>query len=765
MSAARDGANLKSAAQVLAACAFAALAALAVYRGSLDNGFTWDDHIHIEAAPFVEDAAHARALLTRDFWTGRLEVEGSERPLVLAVLLADRALWGAQPRGYHLTNMLLHASCAAALAWLAWLLLGSPLAAAAAGGLFALHPVQSEAVCEITFRADLLAALGVILALAFLRLACARRSWAWAAACAAPFALGLLGKENAVVFPALAVLAEALFPTGPGAARARRTAAVLIFAALAAYGAFRMPHGGYAGPPIVIGGSGNAPAAPTQPKTQYDESPQEWKPSMSDPKVRFLTMSAILGDYARLVFWPAGLQADRSAPTEWRWSSRRAWAGWAVLLLILIAAWAARRALPAAALGLGWFLVALAPVSGVVLLPNIIAERYLYLAVAGAALAAAAALDALARRFPWPAPVLLGAAAALLLPAAAAVRARVPVWHDDASLFGRPPVTDSARLRYNRALLAQQAGRFDEAAQEYRRALELNPRSVEALVNLAEVDRSLGRQPERLDLLRRAVAVAPRSSVAYEALGTALEDAGRLTEASEAYRKAEGTDSRRASPRLRYASLLARAGRFEEALKHAEIAVELDAQSVSARYAQGRIAQELGRLDEAAAAFREVVRLDPQNGLGWANLGACLSDPAESLAATRRAAALLPGSSEIQRNLAAELDKRGLLAEAETAYAASVRLDPSSAFVWHGYGVVLQKRGELEQADKAYGRALALEPDRVESLTNLAGLRAGVGAVDSAFQLITRARALRPDDPVVRAAYDDVLRRRAAAEQ
>ncbi|HEX4046865.1 MAG TPA: tetratricopeptide repeat protein, partial [Elusimicrobiota bacterium] len=519
------------------ACALAALAASAAYWGTLDNGFAWDDHVHIEAAPFVQDARNARVLLTPGFWKGSTPVEGSARPLLLASLLADRALWGPNPGGYHLDSLLLHAACAAALAWLAFLLLGSAEAAALAGALFALHPVQSEAVCGITFRADPLAALGVILALAFLRMAFTRRSAAWSAAAAAAFGLGLLAKENAAVFPALALLMELLFPSGPAAARARRTAALLAAAALAAYAAFRIPRRGY-GPSAAAHGA--APPAPTRTATQFHESPPEWKEAMRDPATRVRTMSGVLGDYARLTLWPAGLQADRSAPVVTRWSAARAWTGWLVLLVVLAGAWAARAALPAAAFGLAWFLVALTPVSGVVALPNLIAERYLYLAVAGAALAAAAALEAASRRLPKPRLALLALSACLLAPAFAATRARVPAWRDDDALFGAPAPTESSRLDYNKGYLAQQSGRLDEAEKHYRRALELNHRSIEPMVNLAYVERVLARPEEGLALLRRAVSVDPRSSTAYEALGDALEAAGKREEALEAYHRAVG---------------------------------------------------------------------------------------------------------------------------------------------------------------------------------------------------------------------------------
>ena len=764
--------------RVLAACALAAAAACAAYRGTLDNGFTWDDHIHIEAAPFVQDAHNARVLLTSDFWRGRTSVEGRGRPLLLASLLADRALWGEKPSGYHLTNLILHAACAAALAWLAALLTGSAALAALAGLIFALHPVLTEAVCEVTFRADLLSALGVLLALATMRLACTRRSLIWAAASAAAFALGLLSKETAVVFPVLALLMEGLFPTVIRASRMRLTAAGLIAAVMVGYAAFRMPNAisaptGRPAAPVEAVDPAPPPPARTSPRkpaprpaqdetkglrdavaaphptTQFSGSPQEWRTAVRSRKTRILTMSGIFGDYVRLTLWPARLQADRSAPTVSTILSPRPWAGWIAMLAILAAAWVARTALPAASFGLCWFMIALGPVSGLVALPNLIAERYLYLAVAGAALAAAAALDAACRRLSSPRAALLAASAALLIPAAVATRRRIPAWHDDAALFGAPLVTESARLHYNRGLLAQKAGRLAEAEGEYRRAAEMNPQSVEALVNLAEVEKLLGHKNEQLTLLQRAVIVGPNAPIAYEALGAALEAEGKTPEALDVYEKGMKADPLWLSVRRHYTFALNHAGRTADALKSAKAAAELEPNSASARYEVGRIAQDAQWWGEAVAAFREAVRLDPKNELAWENLGVCVHDAQASVVPLGRAVELNPADADYRYNYGVALDDVGRDPEAEKELSEAVKLDPGYINAWHALGVVRQKLGDRPSAEEAYRRAVALAPDRVESLSNLAGLYEMDGRLDEAQALLEHAANADPRSSVL----------------
>ena len=708
------------------AAALVALVAVAVYWGTLGHGFVWDDHIHIESAPFVQDPSNAGVLLSAPFWLGHVAVEGSGRPLLLASLLGDRALWGDAPAGYHLTNVLLHAAAAAALTLLASALAVSWPVGLLTGLLFALHPVQSEAVCAVSFRADLFAALFVLLALLAARRAHAGRPVAWTAAAAGFFALALLSKENAVVLPALALLADRLTP--PPRASARRTAAQLMAftLVLAAYAAFRVPRGSYESlAPRVASPASAVPAAPNRRTVHIDPSPPPWKAALPTRTARMRGMLSVFLDYARLIVWPSGLQADRSPVLDSSRLNIRAMGGAAVALGLLLGAFGLRRRAPAASLGLVWFLVALTPVSGLVPIHNIIAERYLYLPMAGAALAAAAAFATVARRTRRPGLALALAGVALTVAAGATTARRIPAWRDDASLFAGRIESDGTRLRYNRARLLRNAGRLDEAREEYLKALVLDSRSVESLVNLAEVEGALGNGDEELQLLRRAAGINPGSSVTLEALGAALERRGRRAAALEAYSWAVGADSRSPSAHARYSWALTQAGHVDEARREAEIAAKLDPMNAHVQYARGRLCQDEGRFAEAEQAFRGAVRADFGHALAWANLGVSLHRQGkltEALGAMRGAVKLLPFNANTRVNLGALLDDMGRKREAEEAYAAAVRLDADSIAAWHAYGVVLQKQGKANLAARAYRRALALDPRKVESRVNLTAL-------------------------------------------
>lgn len=122
-----------------------------------------------------------RQVFFDDFWGSPIDAPGaashrSWRPLTVLSFRLDFALAGARPFPFHLHNALLHGLCAAAVAavLLRWRAAGDDLAAHAAAFAFAAHPVHTEAVANITGRAEVLSALLCLVAFALHDVWCAR---------------------------------------------------------------------------------------------------------------------------------------------------------------------------------------------------------------------------------------------------------------------------------------------------------------------------------------------------------------------------------------------------------------------------------------------------------------------------------------------------------------------------------------------------------------------------------------------------------------
>lgn len=123
------------------------------------------------------------------------------RPLPNLLWQFDYSLWGLNPFGYHLTNLLVHVLNTALVGWLACYLISSQLAGLIAASLFALNPLHVEAVVWIAGRPDLLATFFFLVALYGGLKYFAGGNWPYYTLSLIAYAASLLSKEAAVGLP------------------------------------------------------------------------------------------------------------------------------------------------------------------------------------------------------------------------------------------------------------------------------------------------------------------------------------------------------------------------------------------------------------------------------------------------------------------------------------------------------------------------------------------------------------------------------------
>src|SRR5262249_15263173 len=196
------------------------LASVFVFLPSLRNGFVlWDDD-----RMFLENQ-HFRGLgWTQIRWMLTTFHVGHYMPLTWLSVSVDHALWGMNPTGYHLTNVLWHGANAGLAYLVARRLLalagGGSTAALRAGAVvaalfFGLHPLRTESVAWATERRDVLSAFFYLLAVwCYLRARDGRGAGEgpeprWYGACLGSFALALLSKSMAVSLPVVLLVLDA----------------------------------------------------------------------------------------------------------------------------------------------------------------------------------------------------------------------------------------------------------------------------------------------------------------------------------------------------------------------------------------------------------------------------------------------------------------------------------------------------------------------------------------------------------------------------
>ncbi len=180
--------------------------ALAVGAVSLDAGFVYDDPSALLENPVVNGEAPVSEAFVRDFW-GRPASEGftTWRPAMPVVWALLWKVFPENPLPFHLLSALLHALAVALSVELVRRLGATESVALAAGTLFALHPLNVEAVSAIVAQADL---LSFSLVLAACIVALRPPGLRVGLSCAALLLVGSLVKESAIIFaPLVALLA------------------------------------------------------------------------------------------------------------------------------------------------------------------------------------------------------------------------------------------------------------------------------------------------------------------------------------------------------------------------------------------------------------------------------------------------------------------------------------------------------------------------------------------------------------------------------
>lgn len=187
-----------------AAVALCALAATAVYLPTLGYSLVWDD-----IALVALDRSTPWGAFTHSFWQSKAGLMGPDayyRPLVNASLITDRLIAGQRAAYSHLVNLLLHAAVVVCFGLLLCRLFSRFWPVLVGGLLFGLHPAFADSVAYVSGRTDVLAGLGLAVALLGTVRWLGRQPWSAAVMVWVGFGVGVLSKETAALFPVVALI-------------------------------------------------------------------------------------------------------------------------------------------------------------------------------------------------------------------------------------------------------------------------------------------------------------------------------------------------------------------------------------------------------------------------------------------------------------------------------------------------------------------------------------------------------------------------------
>jgi tetratricopeptide (TPR) repeat protein len=255
------------------------------------------------------------------------------------------------------------------------------------------------------------------------------------------------------------------------------------------------------------------------------------------------------------------------------------------------------------------------------------------------------------------------------------LRGRVSFLQEDmntALLYLKKAATDKfAEPHCDIGVIHRSAGRIDDAAKSYRKALKINPGIPEANANLANALRELGKLEHAIKYYEIAIKLKPNFAEAYYNFGMTLNLLDRPNEADAYLQKA----------------------------------ILLNPESPSAHTELGSVYWKGGYTDKAAVCFMQALEIDPTFSPAHTNMAAVhfknhqLED---AISCAREAIDLNPNDVSSFNILGGSLHQLGRIEDGYTEMLRGILIDPSNAETRFNMGISLLLRGEFEEGWPAF---------------------------------------------------------------
>ena len=620
---------------LLAAGLLAALC-IAAYGRTLGGEFVrWDDGLLIYENPIARGFSLQNIKGAFTTYDPELYI-----PLTLMSYQLDFMIGGSNPAVYHLHNILLHTFASIAIYASFFLLTKKRHIALLTAVLFAIHPLNTEAVAWLSGRKDVLSTFWF-----FVALACALHSeqmddkkWYWLSVAA--IALGMLAKATVIVFPAVLLLID-WYQGKPLITKKQIIRYVpyallsALFLAIAIYGKSR-----------VLGSSNMVEKILMAPRS--------------------------LAFYLEKIVWPQGLSVLYPWTGDVTLTRLEIFLSITVLTILLataLALWALKKwRLPLFAFAL--YVVGVSPT-----LINFAkgdftyfaSDRYAYIGAVGVFFAVAAALDWLLTKKTYH--VITAILVFVLLPLSFI---QAGTWKDSTALFSNV-ITHypTAVVAYNNLGNYERERGNREGAKEYYetavkllndaeiRATQSDRAHAQVLSNYAAVIRDEGDIEQARQLLTEALGIAEDVFGVHMQLGILLSSQSDYETAEWHYRRAMELEPGRATPHVNLGALFMAQGKTEDAIASYEYALAMNPYYPQTWYNLGVAERKRNRPRQALTAYERAVALAPNFVSARINLGILYYERKEVEAAVEQFEAVLQYDPENKTALSALSQIRG----------------------------------------------------------------------------------------------------------
>jgi tetratricopeptide (TPR) repeat protein len=685
--------------KLIAGVSVIVIATCLVYIPAIQSGFIWDDDTFLTNNPLIK----ADDGLYR-FW---FTTEAPDYfPLTSSMLWLEWRLWGMNPMGYHVINVLLHA-VSAVLIWLILKALNIP-GAWLAGLIFAVHPVNAESVAWITERKNTLPMVFYLLTLLlYLKFEDrGRRRLYWLAVFM--FVLGLLAKTSVVMLPVVLL--------GCAWWRRRQISFTDIFRSIPFFGLSGI---------------------------------------LSFATIWFQYNRAIAGDIVR-----ADSFFSRLAGAGWavwfylykalipkdlcfvypRWEID-AGAVISYIPLILLAGlmilfWYYRNRWGRPFLfALGYFVVTLFPVLGFFNIYfmrfSLVADHWQYTSIIGI-IALGVGLGAYGYNT-WkksfrPLFIIAGTVIAGLFSFSTWNQAHIyqneeTLWLDT---IAKNPGANLAQI--NLGVIRKRQGRLEEAGRHFSQVLKDNPNDVEAHYNMGVILEKQNRLDEAAAHYTEVLRNRPGDADSHNNLGDIRQRQGDFDEALKHYADALRFRPSDGELHNKIGIILGRQGNSGDALKHFSEAVRLAPDNAEAQFNIGFTLEQQGNLNGAADAYAKTLQINPDFEKAHYNLGILLARQGGADGAVRHFSEILrinPDNEKAHYSLGVSFARQGKPDDAIRHFSQAVRIQPDYLKAHYSLGILWEQQGNIEKAIHHFSEALRIQPNFEEARQKIGRLKNG----------------------------------------
>jgi len=536
----------------------------AVFGQTLGHDFVnFDDHVYVYENPLV-----IRGLTTEGIIGAFTHTHARNwHPLTTVSHMLDGQLYGLNPHGHHLTNVILHTISVLLLFLVLTQMTGAFWQSAFVAALFAVHPLHVESVAWIAERKDVLSGLFFMLAMGAYGHYARAPSLLRYLLVALLFAFGLMSKPMLVTLPFVLLLLDywPLDRIGDHKSevgnRLRKlvTEKVPLFA-LSALSSIATLFAQRQGPSAI------------------DQLPFLWR--LENTFVSYVI-------YIWQMLWPARLGVFYPHPND-RLPVLDVTMGVGLLVGISVLVIYLRRTKPYLVTGWFWYLGMLVPVIGLVQVgEQAHADRYTYLPQIGLYIMITWIVGDLVSESTRIRRAVVGVIAAILVVSLCGrAFGQASYWKDSETLWNHAlAVTGENDVAHNNlGFLFLRRGELDKAIGEFQTALDIRSRNSQTHYSLgaALIQSNLGNALARkqlwdqaIDHLQEAVRLRPDYADAYFNLGSVLFQQGRLDEAVAQWREALAIRPQDAEAHRNVASALRKQGKVKEAILEYEQALHI----------------------------------------------------------------------------------------------------------------------------------------------------------------------------------------------